>query len=613
MLSTSYRADIQGLRALAVSSVIIFHFNKEWLPGGFIGVDIFLVISGFLITSIILNQKKQEAFSFRKFYLNRFIRIAPAYCALLMVVTIAMSILLTPQDFDFFYESLKHSLYFASNQYFSDFGNYFAPNSNELPLMHTWSLAVEMQFYMFLPLLLMFTPLKYINIIIVLLIFAISIYTSYETILRDNKHEMYFSLIARVPEFLIGSFCALNRIGKEWGEFNSNLYASAGLILIFLSFFIVNENSSFPGVLALPACLGTALIISSVHSKINEIFSSSILVWVGGISYSLYLWHWPILSGIRYYTENYILDLQWGVFFFSTTLGFAYISYRFVESHSYFKYKECRLIALLGLIGILVLVICLSHIINNKIVKIPDESLTRYAPSNEICHGHVINGCLRGSNSSNSKILVIGDSHAAQLNIAFDIIGKKNDLQFKIITASSCVTIPNFDIDRIPSWARNSCSEQIKLVKQLLPDYDNIILAGMWSYHTNSQYFMDALDSFLVDLDEKGMNVFVLSQIPMLKSNPIRLQRFNDLQLQTNTVLDKAWEESNNTIKEIVKNHKNAIFFDVSSFSIFRTVPFFNSTLIYMDNSHLNEVGSELYGEYLGKQLSKVIGNTSVM
>ncbi|HGF7528475.1 TPA: acyltransferase family protein, partial [Vibrio cholerae] len=158
--NAAYREDIQGLRALAVLSVIFFHVNKTWLPGGFIGVDIFLVLSGFLITSIILNEQASNTFSIREFFIKRIKRIVPAYLMLLIVVTFLMAILLIPKDYNFFEESLKSALYFSSNQYFSSFGNYFAPNSNELPLLHTWSLAVEMQFYFFLPFLLTLAPKK---------------------------------------------------------------------------------------------------------------------------------------------------------------------------------------------------------------------------------------------------------------------------------------------------------------------------------------------------------------------------------------------------------------------------------------------------------------------
>lgn len=285
--NNTYRADIQGLRALAVSSVILFHTSNEWLPGGFIGVDIFLVISGFLITFIILKQKEQNQFSFKDFFINRVRRIVPAYFFLLAIVTFFMAILLTPADYQFFQNSLKSSLYFVSNQYFSDFGNYFSPNANELPLIHTWSLAIEMQFYLFLPFLIVLMPSKYLNVTVGVLIAMLSLYGSYEIFVNDDKQRIYFSLLSRIPEFLIGSWCALTGVGKNWNATTSNVLSAIGLILIVTSLIFINESSLFPGVLALPACIGTALIISAQRGAINSLLSLPLFVFILTISVAL--------------------------------------------------------------------------------------------------------------------------------------------------------------------------------------------------------------------------------------------------------------------------------------------------------------------------------------
>ena len=140
------RDDIQGLRALAVLAVIVFHVNHNWLPGGFVGVDIFFVISGYLITGIVTRQKAQGTFDALSFYKSRLRRIVPAYVFLLALVAMVMAIVLTPWDFHSFFDSLKAALYFNSNNYVNNQMDYFAAASHDLPLLHTWSLAVEMQF-----------------------------------------------------------------------------------------------------------------------------------------------------------------------------------------------------------------------------------------------------------------------------------------------------------------------------------------------------------------------------------------------------------------------------------------------------------------------------------
>ena len=145
-----FRNDIQGLRALSVLAVIVFHYDAQLLPGGFVGVDAFLVISGYLITQILLSKKRNFqglSYTLRQFYASRFKRIVPAYYVMLLLVSVISAVLFTKQDFGYYHSSLKDAFLFVSNQYFASFGDYFAPGSDELPLLHTWSLAVEMQFY----------------------------------------------------------------------------------------------------------------------------------------------------------------------------------------------------------------------------------------------------------------------------------------------------------------------------------------------------------------------------------------------------------------------------------------------------------------------------------
>lgn len=603
-----YRKDVQGLRALAVVFVIIFHFNKDWLPGGFIGVDIFLVISGFLITSIVLNKNSNNEFLFIEFYLNRFKRIVPAYLFLLLVTSIFMSALLTTSDFNLFYDSLKQSLYFNSNQYFSGFGNYFAPNSNELPLLHTWSLAVEMQFYIFLPVILIFIPSRYLKVIIVSFSLLVVAYSTHKMMITGEKSAFYFSMLARAPEFLIGSYCAFCKDKYILNRFNKNILSTLGLSLIVVSLLTLDDDSLFPGVFSLPVCIGTALIIYARNGVINHVLSKSLLVWIGGLSYSLYLWHWPILSGIRYYTESYYLDHVWSGVFLFFTLSLSYFSFRFIESGKIlgnYKFKSKYKTA--GFVFSSVLLIILSKNINESLVDIPSKSLTRYAPSGEICHGKVNDYCLKGSIDSKSSVLVIGDSHAAQLNIAFDQIGLSNNYSFNILTASNCVTIPDFDVYRISEWARKSCVEQIGNVKDILSEYQTVILAGMWSYHSTSEKFLKALESFFSLAEEQSINVIVLSQIPMLDSNPMRIQRFSDLNLDVHVVKSEKWKGSNNKIKDMTELYTNSYFYDVSDGGLFNKAPFYNDTLIYMDESHLNEFGSRFYGESFGEGLISTI------
>ncbi|CAM3608853.1 acyltransferase [Vibrio cholerae] len=178
MSSVPHRKDIQGLRAIAVLAVMAFHSNPTWLPGGFVGVDVFLVISGFLITSILLHKKSNASYSLTEtlkyFYVSRFKRIVPAYFFMLIIVALVAAVLFLPTDFNTFRKGLEKAIWFSSNLYFAGFSDYFAPASYEQPLLHTWSLAVEIQFYLLAPFIVLLLPIRLLKWFFVVLLIALT-------------------------------------------------------------------------------------------------------------------------------------------------------------------------------------------------------------------------------------------------------------------------------------------------------------------------------------------------------------------------------------------------------------------------------------------------------
>ena len=237
--TSSQRDDIQGLRAIAVLAVIVFHLNRQWLPGGFIGVDIFFVISGFLMASIKLRQEQRGPFSFMDF---------------------------------------------------SEQSDYFAPAAHELPLLHTWSLAVEMQFYAVLPFMLTVVNRRWRVAVLISIAVTILAYSSYRLAAGYRQSE-YFSLLARIPEFLVGSLLAFWSAQRQWTSATCNLAAGTGLLLTAASLWLISEQTLFPGAIALVPCVGAALIIAGRESVVSRLLSCTALVWIGALSYSLYLWH----------------------------------------------------------------------------------------------------------------------------------------------------------------------------------------------------------------------------------------------------------------------------------------------------------------------------------
>ena len=213
MSATSYRPDVQGLRAVAVLAVMLFHFNPAWLPGGFVGVDVFLVISGYLIARILLARKAQSDYhlggTLRYFYASRFKRIAPAYFSMLVLVSLLAAVLFLPQDLAIYKKGLNQAAWFNSNHYFAGFGDYFAPANHEQPLLHTWSLAVEIQFYLLAPFLILMLPARALQWLLATMLIGLTAVAEYRLRVLGIQQETYYSLYARLPAFFAGALVAL--------------------------------------------------------------------------------------------------------------------------------------------------------------------------------------------------------------------------------------------------------------------------------------------------------------------------------------------------------------------------------------------------------------------
>lgn len=325
-----FRNDIQGLRALAFLLVFIFHLNHNWLSGGFLGVDLFFVISGFLMTSIISSSIDKEKFSFIDFYNKRIKRIVPSYIFLLLIVALVTPFFYLFTDLKFLKASFVKSLFFYSNSLFAEGNSYFGAKLNENPLLHTWSLAIEMQFYLILPILMLIFK-KHLKLLFTILIVILSIYGSLQIDL-GNKNQMYFSLVARIPEFLIGGIFALvykNGITKN--SIINNVVSVVSLIVLLVCSFLISENSNFPGVLALIPTVASAILLANSKTVISSIFSAKPLVFIGELSYSLYLWHFPIMAIIRYKNDRYEFTFSEVVFIIILTFVLAIASYYLVE------------------------------------------------------------------------------------------------------------------------------------------------------------------------------------------------------------------------------------------------------------------------------------------
>lgn len=589
------RLDVQGLRAVAVLVVLAYHANSSWLNAGFIGVDVFFVISGFIITALLTERSAKV--DLVAFYSSRIKRIAPAYFVMLSMVCMASAVLLLPNDFAFFQGSFKSASLFYSNKYFSSFGSYFAPQVDELPLLHTWSLAIEMQFYLFFPLLVVCVPQKWrlpAFAVIAVGLFAWSGYRSF-----TGKHEsMYFSLLARVPEFMVGALTALLMLKRQLPALLSCIFGIVGAIILAVSFILI-DRQTFPGFWSILPCVATGLIIAARRGPVSQLLSLRPMVWIGGISYSLYLWHWPVLALIRYYTGQYELSPASLTLFAIGSFLAAWLSYRFVEGPVRNSKLTLSQIPKWALAGCMVAAIAFAgRQVNLFLVAPPPLELTRYAAPELICHGIQVAECKRGKLDVPASVLVIGDSHAAQLNYFFDEAGIELGLAYRVVTGSSCVPIQGFDVERLPGWAQKPCRAQMDAVAQVLPGMDKIIVAGMWQYQMQSPAFIKAFQRFLQDATAAKKQVVVLAQIPMFDSNVLRIRRFSELGLPVLLKQNVEWKSANKAVENMVAEFPNAQFMDFSGSGIFATAPYHEGQLIYQDRHHLNEIGARQYWQY---------------
>jgi peptidoglycan/LPS O-acetylase OafA/YrhL len=303
-----YRPDIDGLRALAVLPVVLFHAGFSWFGGGYIGVDVFFVISGFLITSLIAEEIREERFSLISFYERRIRRIFPALFAVILFSCIAALGLYFPLQFVDFTKSILATTIFASNMYFWRSSGYFEGPTHEFPLLHTWSLSVEEQFYIVFPLLLIiihrWSKQRWIMwlALIAIVSFALSVWG-----ITNKPRATFYIAPTRAWELLLGSLLALRAFPQIQDRLTRELSSIAGLGLIAWSIFAFTADTPFPGINALFPCVGAALLIHSGESgptAARDFLCTKPLVFIGLISYSLYLWHWPLLV----FAESWKID-----------------------------------------------------------------------------------------------------------------------------------------------------------------------------------------------------------------------------------------------------------------------------------------------------------------
>lgn len=326
-----YRPDIDALRGIAVVSVMMFHYGFNEFPGGFVGVDVFFVISGYLITGIISTKLNSGEFTFSSFYLRRARRLLPSFLIVLAACFIGGFIYLSPPHFERFSEALLYSLFYATNIFYIGEVGYFDIDALFKPLLHTWSLSVEGQIYLIWPMFLLLTSGR--KILWPLGIASLFLLSIGGAVIFSDSDSSYYMPVFRLYEFIIGSltfFAAKRSVGGT--AFNTILYF-VGAAFIAISVFGYDRHTPFPSFYAILPCIGTAFAIYSFPksaSALHKIANNRVLVGIGEISYPLYLVHWPILV-FYHYSVFRLVTIPEKFALITASAFFAYLLYRFVE------------------------------------------------------------------------------------------------------------------------------------------------------------------------------------------------------------------------------------------------------------------------------------------
>lgn len=634
IMSQKFRADINGLRAFAVIAVVLFHFNPSWVPGGFAGVDVFFVISGFLMTGIIFRGLEQNNFSILKFYVARANRIIPALAVLCLVLLAAGWFYLIPLEYTALGKHAASSISFLSNFVYMTESGYFNASSHEKWLLHTWSLSVEWQFYIIYPIVLVLLAkifsiktIKSILLVGTVLGFILCVIATHKW-----PNPSYYLLPTRAWEMMIGGIAYLYPLTLK--DNKKKILELSGLTLIIGSYFFISSENLWPGYLAIFPVIGSFLVIQAQRND-SFITGNAVFQNIGSWSYSIYLWHWPLVVAIYIFSLNELYTYAGIVL--SIILGF--ISYKYIERIKFkgqfstiFSYLKCKPIYIAGFVGVLGFI---TYKTNGFIWHYSDDVIQA---SNEAknrnpykCMVENKFPCYIG-NPTKIKAIVIGDSHADSLTTSVANVFDLNSEGIIALTKSSCPFVLNMKSVQ----TENTCLEENSKRMDFL-NKNHTTAPVFWISRTgvylfgqtdpkrvNSSadtkptiYFTKKYDDFdkalLIELEKnlgdtvrilsKNRQVFLVLPTPEMKRH-IPKNLANDLLLRDKlTDLSSIYKDHIDRNKPIIDmfyrisaKHNNVKVLDPANLLCdqIKCIATYNNRPIYYDGDHMSEYGNKL-------------------
>ena len=535
-----FRLDINGLRAIAVLAVVLFHFNKSWLPGGYAGVDVFFVISGYLMTGIIVSRIQQNNLSLIGFYAARSRRILPALSILCLVLLLLAWFFLSPPDYKTLSLHVASSATFISNVIFWRETGYFDAAAHEKWLLHTWSLSVEWQFYMLYPIILLLfskmCSLKQIARVVTagtLLGFVFCVFASYYW-----PNPSFYLLPTRAWEMLLGGLAFLYPLRTT--DSRKSILAWCGFILILLSYLFIADGVIWPGYLALFPVIGTFLVI--VANKQDFIITNNQpFQYIGKASYSIYLWHWPIFVFINYAGGSG--SISFALIGIVTSIAIGFMSYYLIEnnlSNLNSKYVNRIVFVLFSIVLSSSVFIYANKGFTNRVddsyVQLMDK-LVMPSRENGYCFYSFLIGkeevgetegtsCLLGNKTARANTILFGDSFAGHYEPFWDVIFSKNNLSIKSITTNWCFpSLEKSFTGPVSHPAYHQCQINRAYVASNMASYKNIILAGSWRKIYEEGYINQVIE-FANYSVAQGLNVFIMASPTSYDTNV--LKRFSN-------------------------------------------------------------------------------------
>lgn len=559
----AYRPDIDGLRAIAVLSVVFFHAFPSVLQGGFIGVDIFFVISGYLITTIILGSLKKNVFSFSTFYQRRIKRIFPALLLVLSSTLLFGWFGLLPEEYKDMNLQVISGIGFVANILFWWQSGYFDASAETKPLLHLWSLGIEEQFYIFWPFVLWYLTKKKFNVLYVTI--ALALVSLIICIITTSTHPTaaFYSPASRIWEILIGSILATiklkNRpssdpVGKNPIASSSarnplnDLLSSLGCILLIIGMILITKERQFPGWWSVLPSLGTAFIIAAgANSWINRVLlSNKTLVWFGLISFPLYLWHWPLLSLARISEGDEIsLALRTGIVLASIVL--ATLTYHFLETPLKKLSTSRKIVPVLSSAAVLLSVFVVVMLVNENFLRLQNHSplVEKFGPyphlpsHNDSCDERYpqfskFSVCLLSKDRA-PEVIIVGDSHSSQYYKS--LAAQLPDKSVMNIAQFSCLPAAAENLRR-----QHECTLKTKAVLDFLnaeKSIEVVYLAGYWNYlaaggfksntagwrmaadltQQKAKDFAKRMNYFVSEIRNRNKNIVLMKDIPDLEFN----------------------------------------------------------------------------------------------